>query len=146
MMYMPSVFNENLLDDFFDGANLFGYVPVSRKMSTELMKTDIKEHENHYEMQIDLPGFKKEDLKLQLNNGYLTILASHDENKDEKDKDGKVVRQERYSGSMQRSFYVGDNLKQEDISAKFENGVLMLDVPKKAPEKEVSETKYIEVK
>lgn len=146
MMYIPSVFNENLLDDFFDGANLFGYVPVSRKMSTEFMKTDIKEHENHYEMQIDLPGFKKEDLKLQLNNGYLTISASHDENKDEKNKDGKVVRQERYSGSMQRSFYVGDNLKQEDISAKFENGVLMLDVPKKAPEKEVSETKYIEVK
>lgn len=146
MMYIPSVFNENLLDDFFDGANLFGYVPVSRKMSTEFMKTDIKEHENHYEMQIDLPGFKKEDLKLQLNNGYLTISASHDENKDEKDKDGKIVRQERHSGSMQRSFYVGDNLKQEDISAKFENGVLMLDVPKKAPEKEVSETKYIEVK
>lgn len=145
-MYMPSVFNENLLDDFFDGANLFGYVPVSRKMSTEFMKTDIKEHENHYEMQIDLPGFKKEDLKLQLNNGYLTISASHDENNDEKDKDGKVVRQERYSGSMQRSFYVGDNLKQEDISAKFENGVLILNVPKKAPEKEVSETKYIEVK
>ena len=96
-------------------------------------------------MKIDLPGFKKEDLKLQLKDGYLNISASHNENKDEKDKSGKIVRQERYTGSMQRSFYVGEDVKQSDIAAKFENGVLALTVPKVEPKKEVPEEKYIAI-
>lgn len=143
MMYMPSIFGENLMDDFFNDA--FSYAPQYSKSTANLMKTDIKEQENGYEMKIDLPGFRKEDLKLQLKDGYLNISAAHNENKDEKDKSGKVVRQERYTGSMQRSFYVGENVKQSDITAKFENGVLALNIPKVDPKKEVPEEKYIAI-
>ena len=145
MMYMPSIFGENLMDDFFNDTSWLGYEPAYSKSTANLMKTDIKEHENNYEMKIDLPGFKKEDLKLQLKDGYLNISAAHNENKDEKDKSGKVVRQERYTGSMQRSFYVGENVKQSDIAAKFENGVLALNIPKVEPKKEVPEEKYIAI-
>ena len=143
MMYMPGIFGENLMDDFFNDA--FSYAPAYSKSTANLMKTDIKEQENSYEMKIDLPGFKKEDLKLQLKDGYLTIAAAHNENKDEKDQSGKVVRQERYTGSMQRSFYVGENVKQSDITAKFENGVLALNIPKVEPKKELPEESYIEI-
>ena len=142
-MYMPGIFGENLMDDFFNDA--FSYAPAYSKSTANLMKTDIKEQENSYEMKIDLPGFKKEDLKLQLKDGYLTIAAAHNENKDEKDQSGKVVRQERYTGSMQRSFYVGENVKQSDITAKFENGVLALNIPKVEPKKELPEESYIEI-
>lgn len=145
MMYMPGVFGENLMDDFFNDTNWLGYEPAYSKSTANLMKTDIKEQENSYEMKIDLPGFRKEDLKLQLKEGYLTISATHNENKDEKDQSGKVVRQERYTGSMQRSFYVGEDVKQSDITAKFENGVLALNIPKVEPKKEVPEEKYIEI-
>ena len=145
MMYMPGIFGENLMDDFFNDTNWLGYEPAYSKSTANLMKTDIKEQENSYEMKIDLPGFKKEDLKLQLKDGYLTIAAAHNENKDEKDKSGKVVRQERYTGSMQRSFYVGETVKQSDITAKFENGVLALNIPKVDPKKEVPEEKYIAI-
>ena len=143
MMYMPGIFGENLMDDFLNDA--FSYAPAYSKSTANLMKTDIKEQENGYEMKIDLPGFKKEDLKLQLKDGYLNISAAHNENKDEKDQSGKVVRQERYTGSMQRSFYVGENVKQSDIAAKFENGVLALSIPKVEPKKEVPEEKYIAI-
>ena len=143
MMYMPGIFGENLMDDFFNDA--FSYAPAYSKSTANLVKTDIKEQENSYEMKIDLPGFKKEDLKLQLKDGYLTIAAAHNENKDEKDQSGKVVRQERYTGSMQRSFYVGENVKQSDITAKFENGVLALNIPKVEPKKELPEESYIEI-
>lgn len=146
MMYMPSLFGENLMDDFFDDASWLPYEPrYSQSTATGLMKTDIKENDHDYEMKVDLPGFKKEDLKLQLKDGYLNISASHNENKDEKDKSGKVVRQERYTGSMQRSFYVGEDVKQGDINAKFENGVLTLTIPKVEPKKEVPEEKYIAI-
>ena len=146
MMYMPSLFGENLMDDFFnDDASWLSYEPRYNKSTASLMKTDIKENDHDYEMKIDLPGFKKEDLKLQLKDGYLNISASHNENKDEKDKSGKVVRQERYTGSMQRSFYVGEDVKQSDINAKFENGVLALTIPKVEAKKEVPEEKYIAI-
>lgn len=145
MMYMPGIFGENLMDDFFNDTNWLGYEPAYSKSTANLMKTDIKEQENGYEMKIDLPGFRKEDLKLQLKDGYLNISAAHNENKDEKDQSGKVVRQERYTGSMQRSFYVGENVKQSDITAKFENGVLALNIPKVDPKKEVPEEKYIAI-
>ena len=111
------------------------------KNAAREMKTDVHEHEDHYEVDIDLPGFKKDEITLTLENGYLTVGAAKGVNKDETDKKGKVIRQERYAGSLQRSFYVGDNLTEQDITARFENGVLSLSVPKaeakKVPEKKV---------
>ncbi len=135
-MLMPSIRND-LFDDFF-GPSFFS------KNAESVMKTDIKETDGAYELTVDLPGFKKEDVKAQLNDGYLTISAEHSSEDGEKDKDGKYIRRERYSGSYSRSFYVGDGVTQEDIAAKFENGTLKLTVPKKdaLPEKQ---TKYIAI-
>jgi HSP20 family molecular chaperone IbpA len=108
------------------------------KNAAREMKTDVQEHEDHYEVDIDLPGFKKEDINLELQNGYLTVSATKGIDKETK---GKTIRQERYVGSMQRSFYVGDALTETDIAAKLENGVLRLNIPKKdakkLPEKKV---------
>ena len=100
-----------------------------------MMRTDVHEHDDHYEVDIDLPGFKKEEICLELNNGYLIVSANKGLDKDEKDKKGKLIRQERYSGSMQRSFYVGENITEEDIKASFKHGVLNLTLPKKEKEK-----------
>ena len=95
------------------------------------MKTDIREHEEGYELDIDLPGFKKDEINVQLDNGYLTISAAKGLDKDEQDKKGKYIRKERYAGAMQRSFYVADVVAQEDVKAKFEDGILRLSIPKK---------------
>ena len=145
-MLMPSIFAENLFDDFFDD---FPMPREFRNMDRRLygknaareMKTDVHEHEDHYTVDIDLPGFKKDEINLTLENGYLTVSAAKGMDKDETDKKGKVIRQERYAGSLQRSFYVGDNLTEQDVTARFENGVLSLNVPKqearKLPEKKV---------
>ena len=145
-MLMPSIFAENLFDEFFDD---FPMPRQFRNIDRQLygknaareMKTDVHEHEDHYEVDIDLPGFKKDELTLSLENGYLTVNAAKGLDKDEKDKKGRLIRQERYAGTMQRSFYVGDALTEEDIGARFENGVLSLNVPKrearKVPEKKV---------
>ena len=113
--------------------------------AANLMKTDIKELDNGYELEIDLPGFKKDEVKAELNNGYLTVSAAKglDEDKEDK-KTGKYIRRERYAGSMSRSFYVGENMKEEDIHAKYENGILTLDVPKEQ-KKAVSEKRYIAI-
>ena len=146
-MLMPSIFAENLFDDFFDD---FPMPREFRNMDRRLygknaareMKTDVREHEDHFEVDIDLPGFKKDEITLTLENGYLTVGAAKGVNKDETDKKGKVIRQERYAGSLQRSFYVGDNLTEQDITARFENGVLSLSVPK-AEAKKVPEKKAI---
>ena len=124
--------------DFFRGFNrpermLYG------KNAARMMKTDVKETETGYELDVDLPGFKKEEIKLELENGYLTISTEKSLNKENK---GKMLRQERYVGTMQRSFYVGDNLTEEDIKAKYEDGVLMVDLPKKEARK-VPEKKQI---
>ena len=104
------------------------------------MKTDVHEKDGQYDMDIDLPGFKKEDIKVELHDGYLQVSAVKGLNEEEKDEKGKLIRQERYSGSMQRSFYVGESIKQEDVKAKFEQGVLKLSFPKegekKLPEKQ----------
>ena len=131
-MLMPSIIAENLFDDWFDFPS---FHDVDRKLygknAAREMKTDVREHDEHYEVDIDLPGFKKEDINLELQNGYLTVTAAKGFNKDEKDKKGKVIRQERYAGTMQRSFYIGEALTEEDISAKLENGVLCLTIPKK---------------
>ena len=148
MMYMPSIFGENLFDDWM---NDFGFdkeffgkkSPLYGKHEKNLMKTDIREKEDGYELDMDLPGFKKEDIKAELHEGVLTISAAKDLDKDQKDDKGRYIRKERYSGAMSRSFYVGDALTEEDISAKFEDGILKLSIPKKTPQPEVPEKKYI---
>ena len=150
-MLMPKVFRrENLFDDWFDGFDLMDrdMEQLNRKLygkrSNREMLTDIKEHEDHYDVEIDLPGFKKEDIQVELNDGYLTISASKGHDEEEK-KDGKVIRQERYSGSMSRSFYVGEQITQEDIKAKFADGILTILVPKKEKQQEVEQKKYIAI-
>ena len=115
------------------------------KHAPHVMKTDVKEHDDKFEVDIDLPGFKKDEIQLELQNGYLSIAAAKGVDKEEKDKKGKLIRQERYSGSMQRSFYVGKGVTEEDIKAKFEDGVLKLEIPKKdAPKVPEKKTIMIE--
>ena len=138
MMLMPSIFHDDVFDDFFDFS-------ASAYSGSELMNTDIKETEKGYELTISLPGVKKEDIKAEVKDGYLMITAAANSKTDEKDKTGKYIRRERYSGSMSRSFYVGDGVSQEDIKAKFENGVLTLDVPKKEAKPAVEEKKTIAI-
>jgi len=132
---LPTVFGENLFDDFFDDS--FGMMnarsPLYGKHARNLMKTDIRETDTNYELAIDLPGFKKDEVNVELNNGYLTIEAAKSLDKDDTDKQGRYIRQERYAGSMSRSFYVGEGLEPKDIRAKFENGILQLSIPKSAP-------------
>ena len=138
-MLMPSVFGENLFDDWMD----FSFPDVDRalygKHEKNMMKTDVKESDKEYKVAIDLPGFKKDEINLKLDSGYLTVSAAKGLDKDEKDKDGKYIRRERYAGSMSRSFYVGEGVTEEDVKAKFEDGILKLDIPKgkkAVPEKE----------
>lgn len=133
---MPTMRN-NVFDDFFN-------TPLFTRNESSMMKTDIKEHDNGYELTIDMPGVKKEDIKAELNDGYLTVSAESNSSKDEKDEKGKYICRERYTGSYSRSFYVGDAVTEEDIKAKFENGTLTLEVPKKEalPEKQ---NKYIAI-
>ncbi|MBR3486809.1 MAG: Hsp20/alpha crystallin family protein [Clostridia bacterium] len=150
-MLYPTIFNDSLFDDLFDitfpmvrdmgdvDKKLYG------KHAAHVMKTDVHEHDEGYEVDIDLPGFKKDEITLSLENGVLTVSAAKGLDESEKDKKGKLIRQERYMGSMQRSFYVGKNLTDEDIKAKFEDGVLKLSVPKKeAPKLPEKKTIMIE--
>ena len=144
-MLMPSIFGENLFnDDWMD----FGFPEVDKalygKHANNVMKTDVKETDTSYEVDIDLPGFKKDEINAQLDNGYLTIRAAKGLDKDEKDKKGKYIRKERYAGAMSRSFYVGEGITQEDIKAKYEDGILRLSVPKKEA-KAVEDKKYIAI-
>ena len=115
------------------------------KKAAHIMKTDVHEHDDHFEADIDLPGFSKEQVKLALEDGYLTVSAEKGLDKDEKNNKGKLIRQERYSGAMSRSFYVGEEVTVEDIKAKFENGVLKIDIPKKEPKKQIPTNKYIQI-
>ncbi len=139
-MLMPSIFAENLFDEFFDDFPMpRDFRSIDRQLygknAARLMKTDVHEHDDHFEVDIDLPGFKKDEITLSLENGYLTVSAAKGLDKEEKGKKGRVIRQERYAGAMQRSFYVGQTLTENDISARFENGVLSLNVPKKEARK-----------
>ena len=131
-MMMPSVFGKDIFDDFMDD---FGFPDVNKELygkhAKNVMKTDVRELEDGYEIIMDLPGFKKDEIEIMLENGYLNVSATKGLDKDESDKAGKYIRRERYAGSMSRSFYVGDDITHEDIHAKFENGILKLDVPKK---------------
>ena len=124
-MLMPSIFRKGFIDDVFED-DFFG---DNLKKQSSFGKTDIKELKDNYLLEIELPGFNKEDIKAEINNGYLIVTAAHNENKDEKDKEGHYIRQERYVGNMTRSFYLGD-IPKEDIKAKYEGGVLRLSVPK----------------
>ena len=135
-MLMPSIFGENLFDDdwmnFPFNDEFWGKKnPLYGKHAQNMMKTDIRETDGSYELDVDLPGFKKDEISAKLDNGYLTVSASKGLIKDEQDKKGKYIRRERCAGTMQRSFYVGDDVTQEDIKAKFENGILRLSIPKK---------------
>lgn len=143
---LPTVFGENLFDDFFDDS--FGMMnarsPLYGKHARNLMKTDIRETDTNYELAIDLPGFKKDEIHIELKNGYLTISAAKGVDKDQQDKAGKYIRQERYAGACSRSFFVGEAVKPEEVSAKYEDGILKLSVPK-AGEKALPKTTTIAI-
>jgi HSP20 family molecular chaperone IbpA len=145
-MFYPTLFKDDLFDDFFDFPTFRDFDRADRKLygkhANGLMKTDVRENEGNYELDIDLPGFKKDEITLTLDNGYLIVGASKTVNEDEKDSKGKMLRQERYSGAMQRSFYVGDGIDENDVKAKFEDGVLSLCFPKEK-EPEIPEKKTI---
>ena len=138
---MPSIFGESLLDDFFD----FPFENSYRSGRSQLMRTDIKDTDQGYEVTMNLPGVKKEDVKAELKDGYLTISASSNNSRDEKDDNGRYIRRERYSGSCSRSFYVGDEVTEADIKAKFENGTLTMMIPKKEAKPAVENKKYIAI-
>ena len=144
-MLMPGIFGENLFND--DWMN-FGFPEVEKalygKHASHEMKTDVRETDSGYEVDIDLPGFKKDEINIQLDNGYLSISAAKGLDKDEQDKEGKYIRKERYAGSMSRSFYDGNAITQDDIKAKYESGILRLSVPKKAAE-EIESAKRIAI-
>lgn len=143
---LPSIFNESLFDDMF---NAFGMMPdIDRalygKHAKNMMKTDVRETDDSYLVDIDLPGFKKDEVKIELKGGYLTISAAKGLDKDQQDKQGRYIRQERYAGEMSRSFYVGEQVRPEDLKAKFEDGILQITVPKEAP-KAIPESNYIAI-
>lgn len=142
-MMVPSIFNDSFVDRFFDD-DFFAFPFVGYRRNDDLMRTDVKETNDTYELQISLPGVKKEDIHAELKDGYLTVTAETSKNADQKDSEGRYLRRERYSGSQSRRFYVGEDVKQEDIHAKYENGVLTMSVAK--PEQEVVPAKtYISI-
>ena len=137
MMMIPRRHDFDLWDEMFRD-------PFFTEGESKLMKTDIKEKKDKYLIDIDLPGYEKEGIKIEIQDGYLTVHAKVDKEDDDKEK-GKFVRKERYTGECSRSFYVGDNIKEEDIKAKFRNGTLTLEIPKKEDKKELPEKKYIPI-
>ena len=152
-MLLPSIFGENLFDDFFDDVPFFdnrAENQIEKKLygrhAHNVMKTDIKETDDNYELIVDLPGFKKDEIKVSLEDGYLTIEAAKGLDEDEQEKNTvKYIRKERYAGAGQRSFYAGDNLTQEDIKGEFKHGILTLNVPKKEAKPAVETNKYIAI-
>lgn len=138
MMMIPRRHDFDLFDEMFND-------PFFGERESRVMKTDIKEKKDKYIIDIDLPGYEKEDIKIEVDDGYLNVHATVNSNKEEKEDEGRFVRKERYVGSCSRSFYVGDNVKEEDIKATFRNGILRLEVPKKEDKKELKEKKYIEI-
>lgn len=146
-MLMPSVFGENLFDDFmnFPFDSFWNRKnPLYGKHAKNMMKTDVRETDDSYELDIDLPGFKKDEITAKLEDGYLTVSASKGLDKDKQDKKGNYIRRERYAGAMSRSFYIGDSITQDEIKAKFENGILQLSIPKKDA-KTVEQQKHISI-
>ena len=152
-MLMPSIFGEDLFDNFMKDFPFFDdntESNVEKKLygrrGKNLMKTDIKETEGGYELEMDLPGFTKDEIKVSLENGYMTISAAKGLDKDEKDKkSGRYIRKERYAGSCERSFYVGEDITEEDIKGEFKHGILKLFVPKKEAKPAVEQKKYVSI-
>ena len=147
-MLMPSIFNDNVFDDFFDFP--FYDDKAEKKLyghhAANLMKTDIQEHDDGYTLEMDLPGFKKEEIQIELNNGYMTISAAKGLDQDEQEKDtGRYLRRERYAGACQRTFYVGEDVTEEDIKAEFKHGILKLFIPKKEAKPAEPEKKFISI-
>ena len=152
-MLMPSIFGANLFDDFFD----FGFPDFSKAEdqidkklyghhAKNLMAVDVNENDDGYEMIVDLPGFSKDEISAKLENGYLTISAAKGLDNDEQNKEtGKYIRRERYAGACQRSFYIGEEIKQEDIKAEFKHGILTLIIPKKQPKIEQKADRFIQI-
>lgn len=137
MMMIPRRRNDfDLFDEIFDD-------PFFSRVDTKLMRTDIKEKKDSYVVNVDLPGYEKEDIKIEINNGYLTVTAERT-NSDEEKEEGRYIRKERYSGQCSRSFYVGDNVKDTDVKASFKNGILTLEFPKEKHE-EIEDKKYIPI-
>ncbi len=137
MMMIPRRHDFDLIEDMFRD-------PFFDERESRVMKTDIKEKKDKYVIDIDLPGYEKENIKIEVEDGYLTVHASTNTNKEEKE-EGKFVRKERYVGSCSRSFYVGEEVNDEDIKATFKNGTLKLEIPKKEEKKELPEKKYIQI-
>ena len=147
-MLLPSIFGENLFDDWMDFS--FPEIPdvdktLYGKHAKNMMKTDVKETEKGYEVAVDLPGFKKDEIQLELNDGYLTISAEKGLDKEEKDKKDKYIRRERYAGACERSFYVGEEVTQEDIKGEYKHGILKLFVPKKEAKPAVEQKHSISI-
>ena len=142
-MMMPSIFGNNFVDDVFD--DMFPFAVNYTNANYDLMKTDVKDAGDHYELEMEMPGVEKENIKAELKDGYLTVTAQQNTNKDEKDKEGNYIRRERYSGSCQRSFYVGEDVTQEDIKGEYKHGILKLFVPKKEAKPVSNDPKYITI-
>lgn len=142
-MLVPSIFGNNFMDDMFDDMFRFPTEKNFNKMSG--MSADVQEFDDRYQLDMELPGYAKEDIHADLKDGYLTITAEHTENKDEKDKNGTYIRRERYTGSCRRSFYVGKEVTEEDIHASFKDGVLQMSIPKKEEKPEVEQKRYIAI-
>ena len=149
-MLLPSIFGENLFDDDdwmfpFDSGFFGTRNPLYGKHAKNMMKTDVRELDGAYEVDMDLPGFAKDEIKVSLENGYLTVSAAKGLDKDGQDQKGKYIRQERYAGAMSRSFYIGEEVSQDEIRAKYENGILRLTIPKKEAKPAVEEKKHIAI-
>ena len=145
-MLVPSIFGEDLFDSFFeDFARPTRNVARYNAPAANVMRTDVKETDTGYELDVDLPGYKKENVQVELKDGCLTVTAKNAQSKDEKDENGRYIRRERYSGTCSRAFYVGEDIEQNDIKAKFEDGILKLSVPKKDAKPKVEENRYITI-
>lgn len=148
-MMMPKIFGENIFDDFMNDFTLPAFSNMEKRLygkhGQNLMKTDVKEKDGSYEIDIDLAGFRKDEIKMELENGYLTVSAAKGVENDKKDEDGNYIRRERYAGSMSRSFYVGEQVTEDDIHPKYENGVLSFSVPKEEVKKIEDRKRYISI-
>lgn len=152
-MLMPSIFGDNLFDDFMNDFPFFDDRDVKKvekklygRRGRNLMKTDIRETDHSYELEMDLPGFKKDEIRVSLENGYLTVSAAKGLDQDEQEKKtGKYIRRERYAGACERSFYIGEEVTQEEIKGEFKHGILKLTIPKKDAKAQVPEKKYIAI-
>lgn len=141
-MLVPSIFANNFMDDFMD--DMFR-VPYATTKQMPAMNVDVKEFDNRYQIDFELPGFEKEDIHADLKDGYLTVSAERTENRAEKDEKGTYIRRERYQGSCQRSFFVGKEITEEDIHASFKNGVLQMEIPKKDAQPAAEKKHYISI-